>query len=57
MGGRQKEELNVGSLIEKNIQGEPKHRDEKDNKYPDIERFRNRTSLPENKIQESLKKK
>ena len=37
--------------------GEPKYRDEKDNKYSDIESFQNRTYLPEIEIKDILKKK
>ena len=36
--------------------GEPKYRDKKGSKYPDIESFHNWTSLPEIKIQESQRK-
>ena len=44
-------------LLQVNILGEHKYRDEKGNKYPDIERFRNRTSLPEIEVQESQRKR
>ena len=44
-------------LIETNILGEHKYRDEKGNKYPEIISFQNRTSLPEIEIQESQKKR
>ena len=54
---KEKEKLKCRTLIETNIQGEPKYRDKKGNKYPDIESFQNRTSLPEIEIRESLKKK
>ena len=51
------EGLKCNTLIETNIQGEPKYRDKKGNKYPGIESFQNRTSLPEIEIQESQKKR
>ena len=44
---KEKEKLKCRILIDTNIQGENKYRDKKGNKYPDIESFRNRTSLPE----------
>ena len=37
--------------------GEPKYRNEKGNKNPDIESFQNRTSQPEIEIQENQKKR
>ena len=45
------------SLIETNIQGEPKYRDKKGKEYTDIESFQNRTTLQENKIKENLRKR
>ena len=49
--------LKCRTLIETNkYTGEPKYRDEKGKKYPDIESFQNRTSLPEIEIKEILKK-
>ena len=42
-----KKKLNCRTLIEKNIQGKLKYRDEKGNEHPDIESFWNKTSLPE----------
>ena len=39
------EKLKCRTLIETNIQVEPKYRDEKSNKYPDIESVQNRISL------------
>ena len=54
---KDKDKLKYRTLIETNIQGETKYRDENCNKYPDIKSFQNRTSLPETEIQESLKKR
>ena len=54
---KETEKLKYMTLIETNIQGEPKFRDKKGNKYLDIESFRNMTSLPEIKIKKSLKKR
>ena len=52
-----KKVIKFRTLLEINIQGEPKYRDEKGNKYPDIKSFQNKRSLPEIEIQESLKKR
>ena len=50
---KEKKKLKCKTLVDTNIQGKPKYRDEKGNKYPDIESFENRTSLPETEIKES----
>ena len=47
---REKDKLKFRALIETTIKGKPKYRDEKGNKYPDIESFRNMTSLHEIEI-------
>ena len=54
---KEKEKLKCRTLIETNLQVKPKYRDEKGNEYPDIESFRNRTSLPKIEIKESPKKR
>ena len=54
---KKKERIKFRSLIETNTQGELKYRDKKGNKYPDIESFRNRMSLSEIEIKETLKKR
>ena len=46
----EKEKLKCRTLIETNIWGKPKYRDEEGNKYLDIKSFRNKTSLPEIEI-------
>ena len=44
---KRNEWLKCNTLIETNIQGEPKYRDEKGKEYTDIESFWNRTTLHE----------
>ena len=51
------EGLKCNTLIETNIQGEPKYRNKKDKEYTDIESFPNRTKLWEIKIKESQRKR
>ena len=51
------EGLKCNTLIESNIQGEPKYRDKKGKKYTDRESFLNRTKLRENKIKENQRKR
>ena len=53
----EKEKLKYRTVIKTNILGKPKYRDEKGNKYPDIESFQNRMSLPKIEIQERSKKR
>ena len=50
---KEKVKLKWRALIETNIQGEPKYKEEKGNKYPVIESFRNRSSPPEIEIKEN----
>ena len=47
------EGLKCNTLIETNIQGEPKCRDEKGKEYTDIESFRNKIKLREIEIKEN----
>ena len=54
---RRKKKLKCRTLIETNIQGESKYRDERGNKYQNVESFQNRTSLPEINFHESLMRK
>ena len=54
---KEEEKLKCRTLIVTNIQGEPKNKEENGNKYPIIESFQNRTSLPEIDMKESLKKR
>ena len=54
---KENKKLKLRTLIDTNIQGEPKYIEEKGNKYPVIESFQNRTSLPEIEIQKILKKR
>ena len=50
---KENEKLKCNTLIETNIQGEPKYRDEKYKEYTDIEKFWNRTTLQEIKSKEN----
>ena len=54
---KEKEKLKFRTLIETNIHGEPKYRDEKGNKYSNIESFQNRMCIQEIEIKESIKKR
>ena len=51
------EKLKYKTLIETNIFGESKYRDEKGNENPNIKIFQNRTSLAESEIRQCQKKR
>ena len=54
---KENEKLKYKTLIETNILGESKYRNENGYEYPNIKSFQNRTSLPEIEIQESQRKR
>ena len=54
---KENEKSKCRTLIETNILEEPKYRDKKGKKYPDIESFQNKTTLPEIEIQKSQRKR
>ena len=54
---KENEKLKCNTLIETNIQGEPKYRYEKSKEYIEIESFWNRTTLQEIEIKEIQRKR